>query len=133
MNPSSANIPMHDIAPALEIQEYSIVWFLVLTVCVLAVSFVFLKKMRLRENFKEVDARQQHYDSLIHVDVTDPKKAAYAICEEGSFFARDNEQMQSAYKTLFERLAPYKYAPKVELIDEESLALYHSYCQMIIV
>ena len=133
MNPSSANIPVHDIAPALEIQEYSIVWFLVLTACVLAVSFIFLKKMRLKQNSKEVDERQQHYKSLIHMDVTDSKKAAYAICEEGSFFARDNEQMQSAYKTLFERLEPYKYAPQVELIDEECLALYHSYCQMIMV
>lgn len=133
MNPSSANIPVHDIAPVLEIHEYSIVWFFVLTVCVLAVSFIFLKKMRLRENSKEVDERQQHYESLIHMDVTDPKKAAYDICKEGSFFARDNEQMQSAFKTLFERLEPYKYAPKVELIDEECLALYEAYCHMIVV
>ncbi|MDP3266418.1 MAG: hypothetical protein Q8M39_06300 [Sulfuricurvum sp.] len=133
MKSTSVDIPVHDIAPALEIHEYSIVWFLILTACLLAVSFIFFKKMRLRENSKEADARQQRYNRLIHIDMTDPKKAAYTICKEGSFFARDNEQMQSAYKTLFERLEPYKYASKVELIDEECLALYKAYCQMIIV
>lgn len=132
MKSSSVDIPVHDIALPLEIHDYSIVWFLLISVCVLAVIFIVLKKMRLREGYKEVDERKQRYESLTHIDVTDPKKAAYAICEEASFFAQDNEEIRSIYNTLFERLERYKYAPKVESIDEESLGLYQGYCQAIV-
>lgn len=133
MKSVSVDIPVHDIAPLLEIREYSIVWFLVLAVCMAALSFVVLKRMLLRGNSKEVNERQQHCESLMHIDMTDSKKAAYAISKEGSFFAQDNQQMQRAYKTLFDYLEPYKYAPKVEPMDEECLALYEAYCRMIVV
>ncbi|MFA6188996.1 MAG: hypothetical protein WC680_06920 [Sulfuricurvum sp.] len=133
MKLASIDIPVHDITPLLEIREYSMVWFLMLVACGLAVILVFLKKMRSRKNSKKVDGRAQRYARLTHINMHDPKAAAYDICEQGSFFAQDNEQLQSTYKTLFERLEPYKYAPRVEPINEENLALYHSYCQMIVV
>lgn len=133
MKSTSVDIPVHDIALPLEIHEYSIIWFLLISVCVLAVIFILLKKMRSREGYKEVDERKLRYESLIHIDVTDAKKAAYAITQEGSFFAQDNEEILSMYSTLFERLKPYKYAPKVESIDEECLGLYQRYCQAIVV
>jgi hypothetical protein len=133
MKSTSVDIPVHDIALPLEIHEYSIIWFIVITVCVLAVIFMLLKKMRSREGYEEVDERKHRYESLTHIDVTDAKKAAYAITEQGYLFAQDNEEIQSIYNTLSERLERYKYAPKVESIDEESLELYQRYCQAIVV
>ena len=133
MKSASVDIPVHDIAPLLEIHEYSMVWFLLLVMGTVAVIFLFLKKVRNKESSKQLNERKRRYENFIHIDVTDSKKAAYSICEQGSFFAQDNEQMQSAYKTLFECLEPYKYAPKVEPIREECLALYRGYCQMVVV
>lgn len=133
MKSTSTDIPVHDVAPLLEIHDYSLVWFLVLLVCVLAVSYGVLKKIRLRKNYKEANERQQHYENLIHIDLSDPKKAAYAISHEASFFAQDNEEVQSAYKRLLERLEAYKYVPNVEPMDEECLVLYQTYCQLIVV
>lgn len=133
MKPASVDIPVHDIAPLLEIHEHSMVWFMLLVMCTVAVVFMFFKKMRTKESPKQLNERKRRYENFIHIDVSDPKKAAYAICEQGSFFAQDNEQTKSAYKTLFESLEPYKYAPKVEPITEECLALYRGYCQMVVV
>lgn len=133
MKSTSIDIPVHDVAPLLEINEYSLVWFAVLVIGVLVVSYGVLKKMRLNENTKEVNARQQHYENLMDIDLTDPKKAAYTISREASFFARDNEQMLNTYSVLFKQLESYKYVPKAGVMDEECLALYRSYCQMIVV
>ena len=133
MKSTSMDIPVHDVAPLLEIHEYSLVWFAVLIICVFIVSYSVLMKMRLRGKPKEPNERQKSYERLMHVDLSDSKKAAYAISNEASFFAQDNESMQSDYRILLEHLEQYKYAPNVEPIDKEALALYRSYCQMIVV
>jgi hypothetical protein len=99
----------------------------------LVVSFSILKKIRLRGNPKEPNERQKCYERLVHIDMNDSKKAAYAITKEASFFTRDNEAMQSAYKILFEQLESYKYVAKAAPIDEDGLALYEAYCHMIVV
>lgn len=133
MKSTSMDIPVHDVAPLLEIHEYSLVWFAVLIICVFIVSYSVLMKMRLRGKPKGLNERQKSYERLMHVDLSDSKKAAYAISNEASFFAQDNESMQSDYRILLEHLEQYKYAPNVEPIDKEALALYRLYCQMIVV
>jgi uncharacterized membrane protein YcjF (UPF0283 family) len=133
MKPVSADIPVHDISPLLEIREYSIYWFIVIITVIFVVGFVLVKQMRKTTKLKEVDARSERYKSFARINMNDPKAAAYAICAQGSFFAHDNEETRNTYQTLFERLEPYKYAPRVEAIDEETLALYRSYQNMIIV
>lgn len=127
------DIPVHDIGPLLEVQEYSMVWFLALIGLILVIVVLLIKQIRSHNKSKEVDERKVRYDYLTHIDVTDPKTAAYEIGKQGAFFAQDSEQIHSAYSTLFDRLEPYKYAPKVEPMDEECLALYKAYCQMIVV
>jgi len=133
MKPSSMDIPMHDIATLLEIQDHSFYGFIALIAVVLAAFVVILKKMRMQKEAHTVHERIQRYKNFIGIDVSDSKTAAYAICEQGLFFAHDNEQTLRMYHTLFEHLEPYKYAPKVGLIDEECLALYEAYCKMILV
>lgn len=133
MKSTSMDIPVHDVAPLLAIHEYSLIWFAVLIICVFIVSYSVLMKMRLRGKPKELNERQKSYERLMHVDLSDSKKAAYAISNEASFFAQDNESMQSDYRILLEHLEQYKYAPNVEPIDKEALALYRSYCQKIVV
>lgn len=80
---------------------------------------------------KEVNERLHRYEKFSQIHVGDPKKGAYEISEQGYFFAHDNEQTLRTYHALFERLTRYKYAPKVEAIDEETLKIYRNYREMI--
>ncbi len=130
---SSMDIPVHDIGPLIEVVEYSFAWFIALIAVVLVIMAVLVKQIRSRKKIKEVDERTVRYENFSRIDVRDPKAAAYEICRQGSFFAHDNEQTLSIYRTLLERLQRYKYAPKVEPMDEESIALYHAYQKMIVV
>lgn len=130
---SSMDIPVHDIGPLLEISEYSFAWFMALVAMVFVVIVVFVKQIRSRKKSKEANERRVRYENFSRIDVSNAKAAAYEIGRQGSFFAQDSEQMHSAYSILFKRLEPYKYAPKVEPMDEECLALYEAYYQMIVV
>jgi hypothetical protein len=127
------DIPVHDVAPLLEVREYSLYGFLAVITITLLFVVVLVKQIRMRNKSKEVNERTARYENLIAIDVRNPKAAAYAIGEQGVFFSHDNKETLDLYKTLFERLEPYKYAPKVEPIDEETLAVYHAYQKLIIV
>ena len=131
MKSSSIDIPVHDIAPLLEIQDYSLYGFIALITIVLAALVVIVKKMRMRRETHTLNERIQRYENFISIDINNPKAAAYAICEQGLFFAHDNEERLRTYRKLFERLEAYKYARTVESIDEETLALYITYQKMI--
>jgi hypothetical protein len=80
---------------------------------------------------KKITQRELHYEALKNIDLKNPKQSAYTICKEGYFFAHDNERTLGAYQNLFNRLEPYKYAPSVEKIDEETLGYYHLYLGII--
>lgn len=127
----SANIPINDIAPLVEINDYSLYYFSALTligVALIAALFLALVK-QLRK--RKLSIRKERFKELKAIDFSDPKRAAYTISELGRVFASDNERTDSAYHNLFERLSPYKYAPSVEMIDEETLAYYRLYVEMI--
>ncbi|DAB38022.1 MAG: hypothetical protein A2552_09990 [Sulfuricurvum sp. RIFOXYD2_FULL_44_160] len=125
------NIPLNDIAPLVEIPDYSLYYFIAVVLIAVAVSvalfLALLKQMRKRK----VNLRRERFSALSTIDFSDPKRAAYAISELGRVFASDNERTAKAYHNLFERLAPYKYAPRVEKIDEETLGYYRLYLEII--
>lgn len=127
----SPNIPLNDIAPLVEIHDYSLYYFiaLVLIITALAVASIFaiIKQVRKRK----ISIRKEKLSALRSVAFSDPKHAAYAISEIGRFFASDNERTYKAYQNLFDRLEPYKYAPQVEMIDEETIGYYRLYLEMI--
>lgn len=125
------NIPVNDIAPLVEIPDYSLYYFVALVIVavtvILALVLALLKQMRKRK----VNLRRERFMALSSVDFSDPKRAAYTISELGRVFASDNERTARAYHNLFERLAPYKYAPQVKMIDEETVGYYRLYIEII--
>ncbi len=127
----SLDIPLHDIMPLVDVPDTSIYWFSALIVVGLVVFasgvIWFLKWKR----SKKITQRQIHYEALQKIDLKNPKQSAYTISKEGCFFAHDNERTLGAYQNLFKRLEPYKYAPTVEKIDEETLGYYHVYLGII--
>lgn len=127
----SPNIPLNDIAPLVEIHDYSLYYFIALALIITALAaasiFAIIKQVRKRK----ISIRKEKLNALRSVAFSDPKHAAYTISEIGRFFASDNERTYKAYQNLFDRLEPYKYAPQVEMIDEETIGYYRLYLEMI--
>lgn len=131
MNPSMSDIPLNDIQPLVEVPDYSIYLFAGVSAVILILAaslFLFLlKKLRNRRK----NERHIAYEALKTIDFSDPKRAAYEISRIGLVFSKDNERSTKGYRNLFERLEPYKYAPHVKPIDEETLGYYRLYLEMI--
>lgn len=127
----SVDIPVHDIYPLVEVSDYSLYYFVALLVIAAAVvmgtAFWLLKRVRNRRKSE----RRIAFEQLHALDFTDSKRAAYAISETGRIFAHDSERTAKAYENLFGRLERYKYAPHVDPIDEETVAYYRLYLEMI--
>jgi len=127
----SLDIPLHDIMPLVEVPDTSIYWFgalMVVGLVVFASGVIWFLKWK---KSKKITQRQLHYEALQKIDLKNPKQSAYTISKEGYFFAHDNERTLGAYQNLFNRLEPYKYAPTVEKIDEETFGYYHLYLGII--
>lgn len=125
------NIPVNDIAPLVEIPDYSLYYFIAVLLIAVALSLALILALLKQIRKRRVNLRKERFSALTLVDFSDPKRAAYTISELGRVFASDNERTEKAYHNLFERLAPYKYAPKVEMIDEETIGYYRLYLEII--
>ncbi len=128
---ASPDIPVHDIAPLVEIVDYSLYYFLALCVlgAVLAASALLWGIGRIKK--RRADPRKTALEQLRAIDLDRPKEAAYAISAIGRVFAQDNERTLRAYQNLFERLEKYKYAPAVDAIDTETIGYYRLYLEII--
>ena len=127
----SVDIPLHDIMPLVEVPDTSIYWFGTLVIAGLIVVSLIVFALLKYKRGRKINERRLHFKALQTIDLKNPKASAYTISREGYFFAHDNERTLGTYQNLFTRLEPYKYAPTVGKIDEETLGYYHLYCGMI--
>ena len=131
MSQPMPDIPVNDIQPLVEVPDYSVYLFAgVLSVGIIAAAAIVLFVIK---KFKQRRLSERHiaFKALEEIDFSDPKRAAYTISRVGYRFAQDNERTAKAYQNLFERLEPYKYAPSVDPIDEETIGYYRLYVEMI--
>ena len=127
----SMDIPVHDIVPLLEVRDYSLYWFILIISVVLVSVLLLGKQIKIRKTPRVENKRRMKYEALTRIDMNDAKAAAYAISEQGLFFAQESDETRSLYIRLFERLERYKYAPVVEAMDEETLEFYRLFLQKI--
>lgn len=127
----SMDIPLHDIMPLVKVPDTSIYWFGALAVAGLLLFAIVVFAVLKYKRGRKINERQFHFEALKKIDLKNPKQSAYTISKEGYFFSHDNERTQGAYQNLFGRLEPYKYAPTVANIDEETLGYYYLYLEMI--
>jgi hypothetical protein len=125
------NIPLNDIAPLVEIPDYSLYYFIAVVLIGVALSLALILALLKQMRKRKINVRREHFKALSSIDFSDPKRAAYTISELGRVFASDNERTDKVYHNLFERLAPYKYAPRVDMIDEETIGYYRLYLEII--
>lgn len=130
--PSAPDIPLHDIKPLVEVPDHSLLLLsgLILLVVILIGSGLYLAWRYLLQR-KKMDIRLQTYKALKSITFEDPKKAAYAITRHGSLFSKEGGRYKEAYAELNRRLAPYKYRKEVTAIDEETIAYFRIYVEMI--
>ncbi|HIP19539.1 MAG TPA: hypothetical protein EYG70_00275 [Sulfurimonas sp.] len=126
------DIPLHDIKPLIEIQEYSLYYFVALvafvSVVVLALLYLAYQYMKNRNSF---NIRVEHLKLLQKSNLDDAKKAAYELTLYGATFCDDNEQTHRAYEVLVQELESYKYKKDVESFSEETKRSINNYLGMI--
>jgi hypothetical protein len=131
-NMQTNEIPLHDIKPLLEIQDYSFYYFLavvsVVSVIVLAVLYLLYRYFRGKKKF---DIRKEHYKVLQSINLKDTKKAAYLLTQYGLTFSDDSDRHQKTYIEMLDKLEKYKYKKSVDDFDRETLRVIELYKGMI--
>ena len=126
------DIPLHDIKPLLEIQEYSLYYLIGVSIVVafvlFAILYLILKWIKMRNAF---NIRKEHFKLLNAVDLSDAKRAAYDITFYGHTFSNDSQRHSEMYKNLLDRLESYKYKKNVDAIDSEVIGYIELYRGMI--
>ena len=128
----SIDIPLHDIKPLLEIQEYSFYYLLALigvaVIVLVGVAFLLYKYVKHRNRF---NIRKEHLKLIQEIDLSDAKKAAYNITTYGYTFRNDGERQKNAYDSLVELLEAYKYKKDVDAFDLETKHSFERYVGML--
>lgn len=114
------DIPLHDIKPLVEVNEYSLYY----TLGIATVAFILFLALiyflyRWFVNRNRFNLRKEHFKLLNAVDLSDTKNAAYKITTYGYTFREDSPRHKEMYHNLTERLENYKYKKTVESFDEE--------------
>ena len=125
-------IPLHDIKPLVEIQEYSFYYLMALiavgVVLFLGAGYLLFKFFKERKKF---NLRKEYYKKFKAVNFKDAKKAAYELTKYGAVFKDDDERHLKAYENMLERLEKYKYKKDVEPFDGDTKHFIELYEAMI--
>jgi len=126
------DIPLHDIKPLIEIQEYSFYYLVALSgvalILLLALAYLAFHYLKNRNKF---NIRKEHFKLLANIVFKDAKKDAYEITLYGSTFMNDSERHLKAYELLVEHLESYKYRKNVDSFDEETKREFDNFLGML--
>lgn len=116
------DIPLHDIKPLIDIQEYSIYYFvaIVTVVAIILMGTIYLL-YRYFKNRNKYNKRKEHFSLLVTLDLNNTKQSAYDLTHYGATFKNDTPRHLKHYDLMVEKLEKYKYKKSVESFDEETL------------
>lgn len=125
-------IPLHDIKPIVDVQEYSLYYLIATVIFAIVVTSVIIyliyKWLQKRKTFS---IRKEHFGLMNSLDLNDTKSSAYAITTYGYTFKDDSPGHQEMYENLTNRLEVYKYKKEVDKFDSEVLGYIEVYKGMI--
>ena len=126
------DIPLHDIKPLIEIQEYSMYYLIVLSFIVIIVLFTLMYlALKYFKNRKKFNIRKDNLSKLRAIDFSNAKSAAYAITTYGKTFKDDSDRHIRAYDALLEELECYKYKKDVANFSDETKHVFEIYLGLI--
>ncbi len=125
-------IPLHDIKPIVDVNEYSLYYFLGVSflalILVLAIAFLIYKWLKHKNAY---NLRKVHMKLINELDLSDTKNTAYAITNYGATFKNDSDRHLEMYNNLTQRLELYKYKKDVDSFDKEVLGYIELYKGML--
>lgn len=126
------DIPLHDIKPIVDIQEYSLYYFLGISffALLLAAGLIYLAYRWFKAK-KAFNIRAEHFKIINSLNLSDTKNAAYTITSLGLTFRDDSQRHSEMYDNLVQRLESYKYKKEVDEFDSEVLGYIEVYKGMI--
>ncbi len=128
----NTELMLHDIKPILEIQDYSVYYFLTVlflgSILIIAILYLIYKWYK---NKKRINLRKEYYKKLKSINLKDTKTSAYNITKYGAIFRDDTPQHREVYEELLHKLENYKYKKEVENFDKEVLEYIKLYKGMI--
>jgi len=128
----SFDIPLHDIKPIVDIQEYSLYYFLGISFLLLlllsGLVYLIYRWVKAKNAFSE---RKEHFKIIKSLKLNDTKHAAYIITSLGATFKDDSQRHAEMYANLVKRLEAYKYKKEVEKFDSEVKGYIEVYKSMI--
>ena len=126
------DIPLHDIKPIIQVQEYSFYYLVALvavgTFLLLSALYFLFKWYKSRNAF---NLRKEHLRLINAIDLEDTKSAAYAFTFYGLSFKDDSPRHSEMYRNLMQRLDEYKYKKDVDAFDSETLGYLELYKGML--
>jgi len=126
------DIPLHDIKPIVEIQEYSLYYLLglsfIASVVLLAIIYLIYRYIKSKNTYNK---RKEDFKTINSLDFTDTKKAAYTFTSAGLTFKDDSPRHLEMYNNILQRLQAYKYKKEVNKFDSEVLGYIEVYRGMI--
>lgn len=126
------DIPLHDIKPLIEIQEYSMYYLIALVIAVFVVVLALIYfAYQYFTNRNKFNIKKEHLKLLKSLDMSDTKRVAYEVTQYGATFAGDNDQNERTYKNLVEELESYKYKKNVESFSKETKNSIENYIGML--
>ncbi|QFR49083.1 hypothetical protein FJR48_04825 [Sulfurimonas lithotrophica] len=132
MQQQSYDIPLHDIKTIVEVEEYSLYYLLGISAAAIVVLFgigyLIYKYFKNKNRYNE---RKEHFKIINSLDLSDTKKAAYAISLYGATFKDDGDRQKGMYENLTDRLEAYKYKKQVDSFDKDTLSYIELYKGMI--
>lgn len=128
----SYDIPLHDIKPIVEVNEYSFYYFLGIAflgaLLIAGIVYLIYKWFEKRNAFNQ---RKEHLRLLSSLDLSNAKESAYAITMLGATFKDDSPRHHEMYENLTNRLEEYKYKKEVSTLSKEVLGYIELYKEMI--
>jgi hypothetical protein len=126
------DIPLHDIKPILEIQEYSFYYLLgvslLIFIVILGIAYFIYKRVKAKNTYSK---RKEDIKSINELNLNDTKNAAYMITLLGAKFKDDSPRHTQMYANLVQRLENYKYKKEVDEFDSEVKGYIDVYKEMI--
>ncbi len=127
---SNTTVKIRDIRPFIDIQDSSLIWFLLLaTVATAALIFFGRYLYRVLKKRRERDKLKLYLEALHNIDWSDPKKASYKITEYGRYLAQD-EKTKEVFSNLLPLLEQYKYRKDVKDVDRETIREFELFKQV---
>ena len=132
MKQQAYNIPLHDIKPLLEVNEYSLYYFLgalsIAVIVFLGIAYLIYRYFKKRNGY---NIRKEYIKNINTLDFNDTKKTAYQISFYGEIFKDDSPRHAEMFKNLTQRLESYKYKKTVDKFDKETIGYIELYKEML--